>query len=621
LRKNIFFLRLDWRTFLPIVLYRIIGYRAWFFDASEYFKDAARIERYAKWDVLWLNHHDHGLLFSAGEFERNLRIQSDKIVLHLCGLESFGRLSEIMQSQDLEAVLFQKVFAKIFKPLELIYLSRAAVPGQEPIYLWFPNTLITRRLLDSYTDVKNKCPRVVASLDWALLLLGRVARVMASGVRNLIRSLFSRSPKQPAKDAVSDAPGRRMAAEDASVIYFPHQGIFYGNLFAKDHFYSASEHSPFWPAKILHVELDDSVSLNQRTTKYYRDRHITNINWSSLRLNKSNLLKAEFEFGIDCARSMFRGFDFDLLITYLSLVWSTQQALQRIKGMKSLRIVLVGYDILFPQSIALACRLANVKTIAVQERMLASWIMGPLLLDYYFVMGASVGQYLRAHAPPQCRVEEIGPIRLKDHRLAQVPKFIDEVRKSYDFVVLALDYHSESHWFSGKNAIANNWRNNMLFCDHVIELCRRFPKAYFLLKGKNTNFVKIDYFKDKVAQMRAQQNLLLLEDQDVWTPFTSVAAADIAVARHTSLADEMLALGKPVIFDDFDGFPSKISDYGRQFTALNFAQLQDKLNQFFSDPTGYTKMIKSICSNLYCAPDFPVDKVLQKRLHEIYAEL
>ena len=339
----------------------------------------------------------------------------------------------------------------------------------------------------------------------------------------------------------------------------------------------------------------------------------------SLQWSKLDLLRSEFKFGIDCSRNLFSGFDFDLFITYLSLVWSTQQALQRIKELKSAKIVLVGYDILFPQTIALACRLANVKTVAVQERMLASWIMGPLLLDYYFVLGQSVGAYLRAYAPAHCRVEELGPIRLKDHRLAQVPPLISEIRKKYDFVVLALDYHSESNWFSGKNAIANNWRNNMYFCEHVIELCRAFPRVYFLLKGKNSNFLQISFFQEMVAKMQAQHNLLLLQDQEVWTPFVSVASADIAVVRHTSLADEMLALGKPVIFDDFDGFPSKIFDYGDQLIAHSLDEVRGKLNQFFENSVEYAARIKSACSDLYCASDFPVQEELHNRLREIYA--
>jgi hypothetical protein len=200
-----------------------------------------------------------------------------------------------------------------------------------------------------------------------------------------------------------------------------------------------------------------------------------------------------------------------------------------------------------------------------------------------------------------------------------VPPLISEVRKKYDFVVLALDYHSETNWFSGKNAIANNWRNNMLFCEHVLELCRAFPNAYFLLKGKNSNFLQINFFQDMVAKMRAQHNLLLLQDQEVWTPFVSVASADIAVARHTSLADEMLALGKPVIFDDFDGFPSKIFDYGGQLTAHSLEEVRGKLDQFFKDPVEYAERIKSVCSGLYCTSDFPVQEVLHTRLHEIYA--
>ncbi|MDC0198524.1 hypothetical protein OAK13_06880, partial [Candidatus Thioglobus sp.] len=40
------------------------------------------------------------------------------------------------------------------------------------------------------------------------------------------------------------------------ILYFPHQTIFYGDLFLKDNFYSNDVNSVFYPSNILHIEFE-----------------------------------------------------------------------------------------------------------------------------------------------------------------------------------------------------------------------------------------------------------------------------------------------------------------------------------------------------------------------------
>ena len=183
-----------------------------------------------------------------------------------------------------------------------------------------------------------------------------------------------------------------------------------------------------------------------------------------------------------------------------------------------------------------------------------------------------------------------------------------------------MDYHSEVGWFENGRCIANNWRTNMIFYDHLLKLCNDFPNAFFLLKGKNTDFTQIPFFEERVSQFRSQPNLLILEDQEQWTPFSSVAAADIAVVRQTSLADEMLALGKPVIFDDYDGFPSEIYDYGSEVIAYDYDDIKGKLTRFFADPEVYNENLNGLRNKLYSIPAEPVEQIIQKELVAIWHE-
>jgi hypothetical protein len=183
-----------------------------------------------------------------------------------------------------------------------------------------------------------------------------------------------------------------------------------------------------------------------------------------------------------------------------------------------------------------------------------------------------------------------------------------------------MDCHSETGWFENGRRLGNNWRSNKLFYEHLIGLCRDFPCAFFLLKGKNTDFKQLPFFKEIITQFRALPNLLILEDLDLWTPFNSVAAADIAFARHTSLADEMLALGKPIIFDDFDGYPSEVYDYGSEVIAYDYADIKAKLNKFFADPEGYNANLNALRDRLFFVPSVPVDQFIGTKLATIWNE-
>ena len=63
-------------------------------------------------------------------------------------------------------------------------------------------------------------------------------------------------------------------------IYFPHQGIYYGNIYKKDHFYSKEINSNFHFSNILHISTDSiTTSLGK---DYYKKNNVTEINFNSL---------------------------------------------------------------------------------------------------------------------------------------------------------------------------------------------------------------------------------------------------------------------------------------------------------------------------------------------------
>lgn len=480
-----------------------------------------------------------------------------------------------------------------------------------------PNTIIIRSLLDAYPSIANLCPRVWTVFEWIFNLGGYIAGKLPEFASRAMKCLFQ-GLKGASKNNQSSPQRDTQMLANVEVAYFPHQGILFGNLFLKDQFYSTEENSPFFYGKIAHFELNGNENLSSDCLEYYRSKNIKSYDWQSLPFNKTSAVRSLLQFLGNALRHGFGDFDIDLLVKYVFIAWSVQASMLRLQNLPNLKIVLIGYDMLFPQPLSVACRLSGVKTVATQERMLATWLMVPMLIDHYFVIGSEARNYLKSDAPPGMSFYEFGPVRLKDYAKACIPDVVSTIREKYSWIVLAMDLHSEVGWFINGRCFNNNWRNNMIFYDHLLSLCGDFPDAFFLLKGKNTNFTKLPFFRERVDQFRTQPNLLILEDQELWTPLSSVASADIAVARQTSLADEMLAIGKPVIFDDYDGLPSGYYDYGDDVIAYDYADIKGKLNRFFADPEGYNANLNGLRKKLYSVPAEPVEQYLQKELMHIW---
>ncbi len=603
---------------MPMLFFRLIGYKVYYLDCGQWWQKKTILAKLDRIGLIWMSHHEYGGVRGGG-VARDHHVQSMRVGATIFALKSYPRLVEVIdQDAVLQTLVYEKVFAAIGGPIELLHSMPQYKSDAKKLKgkVWIPNTIITRSLLDAYPAISNRCPGLWTACeltcDVASRVVGALSVFVVKSVKHFFRDLTGPSENnQPASQ--SDAP----TLEDVEVAYFPHQGVFYSNLFLKDHFYSSEKDSPFFHEKIAHFELNEYLPSD--CFKYYRTNNIKNYDWQSLLFDKRAAVRSLIQFLVKALKHRFGGLDLDLLIKQAFIVWSVQISRLRLRNLPNLKIVLIGYDILFPQPLSAACRLAGIKTVAVQERMIAAWWMTPLLVDHYFFIGPEARDYLKANVPARASFYELGPVRLKDHAKACIPGLISSIREKYSSVVLAMDCHSETGWFENGRKFGNNWGSNMLFYEHLLSLCRDFPEAFFLLKGKNTDFAKIPFFKEIVSQFRTQPNLLILEDQDLWTPYSSVASADIGIARHTSLADEMLALGKPIIFDDYDGYPSEIYDYGPEVTAYDYYDIKAKCARFFADPEGYNANLNVLRNKLYSIPAEPLEQVIQKELMAIWS--
>jgi hypothetical protein len=84
------------------------------------------------------------------------------------------------------------------------------------------------------------------------------------------------------------------------------------------------------------------------------------------------------------------------------------------------------------------------------------------------------------------------------------------------------------------------------------------------------------------------------------------------------LGDEMLALGKPVIFYDYLKITSEFFDYGSEVISFNFDDVKLKLTSFIENPEKYNQSLDPIRKKCFNISNESPKQLLDKELIEIY---
>lgn len=356
--------------------------------------------------------------------------------------------------------------------------------------------------------------------------------------------------------------------EKFQVAYFPHLGIFYSNLFTKDQFYSKDSRSPLYPSNILHIELDKSRRGEYLDSYgYYSKNGIPFIELPDImsgnreiireclnvfKRNKARFLNDVWRFGID------------LSVMAFFTLWKISRFRAAVSRLKSLKIALAGYDILFPVELSAALSLCGVYVCATQERFIQAFFPSLYLcLDYYFVSGKIVVErgLKRSSIEHSIPVGLVRVDRLFEYEQKKIPDEKYDTIKKNKKLILVLDFNMPENdvenirRFSGKVSQAQKFYND------IINLAVEFPSLYFVVKGKYTKSYGSNYLKNIVEKINQIDNIEIEMDLNTYNPYYLSEKADLTIAIHTSLGDELLAAGRKVVFYEISDVIETIFDY------------------------------------------------------------
>ena len=440
-------------------------------------------------------------------------------------------------------------------------------------------------------------------------LLDYTAQVLRTAgiVIQRVRSLFMRQKRET---SVSSARYKSVPidSDKVEVIYFPHKGVFYGDLFKKDHFYNKNNASAFNMKKILHISLGEAnKDFMMQSYQFYMDNDIPFTDIRTLSYSRKELIMRLYTLIKKIGPSIFsdlKKYGFFYVSYTLFLFLSITKYMLIFSNFSQLKIALVGYDYLFPRNLSLALSLNDVKVCATQERfILGFWPGVYYIFDYYFAAGNVVRREgLSNSAISHCI--PIGLVRVDNLFGYEIKKIYDS---QYDAVkrskklILALDYHMPASEIEDiETNPATRIATTRIFYEHLIKLAVEVPGVYIVIKGKNSASYKSRFIGDLVDRINRTENIKIELDLKKYNPYYLSQKADLTIACYTSLADELLAAGKPVIFYEGSDLMRTIFDYHHlPIIVSNYKELKYHVENFLHGVYLNESVIKTLQEKYY----------------------
>lgn len=398
---------------------------------------------------------------------------------------------------------------------------------------------------------------------------------LVSGATTAAFRALTRIARLSKSAEVAGLSGRRMESDlRPGVVYFPHQGMIYGNLFRKDYLYETCSDSPLHPCHVLHVELEapsDSI-----VDQYKR----AEVPWRVMSLTGNHLRSAAQFFARCGTLREIRELRWPFLLLLLATgfdVFRRYRAYVQAADFRPGSVAVIGYDYLFPRPLALALQACGLQLVAAQERMLTAYFRNfNIVVDRYLVAGPAVAKQIAENR--FCAVSQIDCIGLWRSDLLNKRRIRDRT------FVLVLDYHSSRNWWEDIYPLTSRAANKAFYLD-IIRLALDRPDVDFLVRGKNIDWLDDPFFTDVAAMIDLVPNLDVDRIySELNRSYNLAAEADCIVAKQTSLGDECLAVGKPVVFHDWSknsvGYAKSFNAYaGLPVFACNYGSLLDLLDR------------------------------------------
>jgi hypothetical protein len=372
--------------------------------------------------------------------------------------------------------------------------------------------------------------------------------------------------------------GEGNADSSRTVLYVLNLGASYAGLYLYDHIFSDDEASPLHRHNVVMMGRTGG-SENSQGIRHGFPSHGSRVRKLLRAVGLS--VKALWKFG--------RRFQF-------SYVWALSKTCAAVEGQQisllrefpSLKLAILAYDMQVPVDMVLALESLGIITVALNERpQSVVWEMQPFAVstlltasEVFSAMaeesrsvsvdeGISVGMW---RTDLLCKYRSEDPHQLRIRALENGQRFI---------VALPLHVTARSDWDG--SPLGTSALSVRHFLWDVLRIAEENPKAFIVIRGKNDNWVPDDRFKDIVGKIDRLPNIVVSRDYSTFNESYRLCAwADLVLAKHTSLVDEVLSVGIPCVVHDYTPNSKDLSRLvvpylPREIWAEDFNELRERI--------------------------------------------
>jgi hypothetical protein len=254
------------------------------------------------------------------------------------------------------------------------------------------------------------------------------------------------------------------------------------------------------------------------------------------------------------------------------------------------KIALAGYEDLFPIPLALALNKRGITTLAVQERFLHSFYPNMShILDKYFCTSPFAADFFRTkEITYEGELIPIGMVR--SDFLYRYKKKSRNKRNNGDakkrIKVIAFHHHTSPDKRRERTLPGLNWMASKVFLEDMIKLTACHPELEIEFRGKDDGWCNIPYFKDVYEKIESSDQLKISRNYATLNESYRLAAnADLIIARHTSIADECIAVGIPVLLCEYwhnadQGATAMFNYFDSDICCRSFTELEERIKLF-----------------------------------------
>lgn len=373
--------------------------------------------------------------------------------------------------------------------------------------------------------------------------------------------------------------------ESEKIAYVVHKGGTGSDLlFQGSPYYSINDRSKFNKYNILHFDYS-SYKPSDEKMKWVNleDSYSTKKLFIKLILNI-------FRFQIFHPVKIFG------LIAIVDVYLKYSCYLKQLKKYKNLTHVIIDYEILCPKSLLLAFESLGVKTIATQERPFLTFnnVHGTFL-DFYLTASSQMSE--RILESPSYLVKNcfaVGMYRTDyfyKYKNIDVFRSLTKLPQSGSKLITFFGFHTTETMEESSVDPMLNWTAHKEFLKDAITVANKFNKSFVVLRYKNVSWMNNQFFSDEIKEIESLKNIEISQDYTVpYFSYALCAASTLVVAKHSSIADECLAVNKNIIIHDYThnsiGYFLNTYDYESvKLFALNQRQLIGSISKFLDDPT------------------------------------